>query len=164
MRKITVSTSILRFASALSLAAAIGIASPAAGFAANGSDSDHGWQSHSGDHGDHDGEHRDHGEGDDHGDDGHDHAGSVGGIVTSSLGNPLQGVAVQVTDVHGRVLASSVTSAAGTYQIGNLAAGTYSVSFSLTGYVSDTDTAIVIANVNTPVNVILTAVSTGPGR
>ena len=62
--------------------------------------------------------------------------GAVAGAVTNSSGNPLGGVSVAVQNAGGSVVASGTTASNGTYQISGLNAGTYSLTFSLTGYIA----------------------------
>lgn len=55
-------------------------------------------------------------------------AGSIAGTVTDSAGTPLPGIEVSVRDGHGHY-AGATTAADGTYSIGELAPGSYSVRF-----------------------------------
>jgi len=60
--------------------------------------------------------------------------GRVVGAVADESGGLLPGVAVVVTDAGGRVLATTVTDAAGRYDVGQLPAGTVKVAFRLDGF------------------------------
>lgn len=62
-------------------------------------------------------------------------AGSISGVVTdSATGDPLADVSVTAYDADGAEVTSAATEADGTYMLGGLPAGTYSVEFSLAGY------------------------------
>lgn len=60
--------------------------------------------------------------------------GSISGTVTSSSGAPLSGVAVAITDGTTVENTTTTSSPSGGFSLGGLAPGSYSVTFSLTGY------------------------------
>lgn len=60
--------------------------------------------------------------------------GSITGTVTSSAGKPLSGVAVTITNGTTVSNTTSTSSPAGGFSLGGLQPGSYSVTFSLTGY------------------------------
>lgn len=71
--------------------------------------------------------------------------GSLAGTVTSAAdGSGVSAVQVQVLRSDGSVVATQLTGANGTYRIPNISAGTYSVSFSSTGWQSFTETGVVV--------------------
>jgi hypothetical protein len=63
-------------------------------------------------------------------------SGSISGTVSGTSNNPLSGVDVVVLGPTNSVVASAMTGANGTYTITGLSAGTYSMTFSLSGYVT----------------------------
>jgi Carboxypeptidase regulatory-like domain len=64
--------------------------------------------------------------------------GTVTGSVTSAAGGPLTGATVSVTNGQSTQSTTSSTSPPGGYSIAGLAAGSYSITYSLTGYISTT--------------------------
>lgn len=76
--------------------------------------------------------------------------GAVGGLVTDSSGSPLAGVTVSAsTD------GTTTTDATGRYAITRLVAGSVSLTFSKTGYTTQTKTATIAASQSTSVDVTL---------
>ena len=81
--------------------------------------------------------------------------GILSGTVSSSLGGTLSGVHVSVSGSGG----TADTAVNGTYSIGSIPPGTYSVTYSKTGYASQTINNVVITtNATTTQNVLLVAV------
>jgi len=70
-------------------------------------------------------------------------SGRVGGEVRDGDGAPLPGVRVTAVDADGTVTARALTGPGGGYALGPLAAGTYRVSFELSGFQTDTDSVSV---------------------
>ncbi|MFW6084967.1 MAG: TonB-dependent receptor [Gemmatimonadota bacterium] len=83
--------------------------------------------------------------------------GSLAGTVTSAAdGSGVSAVQVQVLRSDGSVVATQLTGADGTYRITNVSAGTYSVSFSSTGWQNFTETGVVVTSgQTTTVNALL---------
>jgi hypothetical protein len=67
----------------------------------------------------------------------------TGKVVTSSGRKPLAGATVQAIQ-SGQVRGSATTDSYGNYQIANLAAGSYDVRASATGYLNQTRAGVVI--------------------
>jgi large repetitive protein len=70
--------------------------------------------------------------------------GSITGTVTGASNAPLAGVDVVVLNASTTVVASALTGAGGTYNITGLAAGTYSMTFSLASYVTGSIGGVVV--------------------
>jgi hypothetical protein len=82
--------------------------------------------------------------------------GSLSGNVTGSSG-ALAGVLVTVLDQSNNVVATAQTDGSGNYSINGLVVATYSVTFSVTGYQTDTVTGVVItAGIPPMLNAVLT--------
>lgn len=89
-------------------------------------------------------------------------AGSISGTVTDGT-NPLASVAVTAVK-DGAAVSTAVTEADGTYKLGGLTTGTYTVQFSLTGYndASAADVSVTAGQETKDVNAALTAVAPTP--
>ena len=83
--------------------------------------------------------------------------GSIGGTV-SYQGTPVQGVIVSYT---GPASGSTSTDSTGFFQILNLPEGTYSISFSKTGFITQELDVLVFAGFQTPLDILLAAEQTG---
>lgn len=87
--------------------------------------------------------------------------GAIAGVVTNDESAPLSGALATLKNASNQPIATAVTAANGTYKFQDLGAGTYSVDFTASGFVSQT-----VSNVNvalaatTPLNVSLAAVIT----
>jgi hypothetical protein len=80
--------------------------------------------------------------------------GGFNGIVTDSTSTPIQGVTVTC---NGCGVSSATTASDGTYSFPNIAAGTYSLTFSDTGYVTQTISGqLVNAGASTEVDAVMT--------
>ncbi|MGD8495367.1 MAG: TonB-dependent receptor [Gemmatimonadales bacterium] len=88
----------------------------------------------------------------------HAQQGSIAGTVTSlSNGSGIAAVQVQVLRGEGSVVASQLTGASGTYRIAGISPGTYSVSFSATGWENQTQTGVAVtAGATTTVSPVMT--------
>ena len=71
---------------------------------------------------------------------------SLSGTVSDSGGTPLSGVQVAVGST-----ASGTTNGSGFYTVSGIAAGTYSVTYSLAGYVTQTQSVSILSNTSRPV-------------
>lgn len=83
----------------------------------------------------------------------------ITGTVTSSAGSPLTGVKVSVTDGQGIQTTTSSSSPPGGYALSGLAPGTYSVTFSASGYGNVTALVPVTAGQTATQSVVLTPTS-----
>jgi hypothetical protein len=61
-------------------------------------------------------------------------SGGIRGTVTDSAGSALPGATVRVVDSQGRTMGQATTDSSGRYLLGNLAAGSYRLEFSLPGF------------------------------
>lgn len=87
----------------------------------------------------------------------------LSGTVTDTNGNPISSVLVRVLQ-NNTVVASTTTGTQGTYSFNNLAAGTYVVQFSKTGFTTAQVSGVAItAGDSVTVNVQLTGSGTGTG-
>lgn len=87
----------------------------------------------------------------------------LSGTVTDTNGNPISSVLVRVLQ-NNTVVASTTTGAQGTYSFSNLAAGTYVVQFSKTGFTTAQVSGVAITTGDSvTVNVQLTGSGTGTG-
>jgi hypothetical protein len=72
----------------------------------------------------------------------------ISGTITKSDGGNAAGASVQLKQNGFDVGSSVLTNADGTYTIGNVFAGTYTIEVSLTGYVTDAISAFTVSNAN----------------
>jgi hypothetical protein len=71
--------------------------------------------------------------------------GSVGGIVTSVAGDPIQGATVRATRVDGVGQYLGSTDATGSYSIANIPEGAYDLTAAADGYLSQTEVNVAVA-------------------
>jgi hypothetical protein len=88
--------------------------------------------------------------------------GSISGTVTSPGVGPLTGVSVSETDGVNAHTTITASSPAGGFTLTGLPPGAYSVTFSLTGYVSQTALVKLAAGQAATIPVSLPAIPTGP--
>ncbi|HET9076673.1 MAG TPA: carboxypeptidase regulatory-like domain-containing protein [Acidimicrobiales bacterium] len=88
--------------------------------------------------------------------------GAVTGTVTSSAGQALSGVTVSATDGTTTTGTTSTSSPAGGFSLGGLAPSSYSITFSLAGYQTETVLVQLQAGQTARIPVSLTPAPTGP--
>jgi Carboxypeptidase regulatory-like domain len=87
--------------------------------------------------------------------------GAITGAVTSAAGAPLAGVSVSVTNGQNTQTTTTSTTPPGGYSLAGLAAGSYSVTYSLTGYSSITALVTLTAGQTATEPITLTPTTTG---